>query len=410
MHTDYAEGKPGPLESKISTENLDVWLRLGRDAIAGRKRAMVTHSEIFPGTFASTTETADYLVAQLGLTGRAVLEVGAHGDATTQRGPCGQVPPARLRRKLRPRPRGPVAFPAGLSQVAAVERPKVFFETADIDSVGRVVISLKKYIAGNDTERELMRVIQLLIQGIGLHAVEGDPEAYSGFRQGIDQVLTKVDEAASAADFLPQARSALKLLEDHNRRTTIYLKQKAVELQSMVRMLTAAVGAISAAGDENVRQLRDIEQQVESASQIEDMRLVKAKLGECLSQIRREAERQRTETGRTVEQLNQSLESAQPAKPPAAGTDPVTGCRTANRPRTPGQSLPGPDARLCGRRPDRSHSDLQRPVRLRGGGRHSAVLCEVSAPAVAGQRPALPLDRYHHSRAALPAGPARTGA
>jgi diguanylate cyclase (GGDEF)-like protein len=187
------------------------------------------------------------------------------------------------------------------------------------------VISLKKYIASNDTERELMRVTQLLIQGIGLHAVEGDPDAYSGFRQGIDHVLRKVDEAASAADFLPQASSALKLLEEHNRRTTTYLKQKAVELQSMVRMLTAAVGAISTAGDENVRQLRDIEQQVESASQIEDMRLVKAKLGECLSQIRREAERQRTETGRTVEQLNQSLEGTQPAKPPAAGTDRVTG-------------------------------------------------------------------------------------
>jgi hypothetical protein len=79
MHTDYVDGKPGPLESKISTENLEVWLRLGRDAIAGRKRAVVTHSEIFPGTFASTTETADYLVSQLGLTGRAVLKWGPMG-------------------------------------------------------------------------------------------------------------------------------------------------------------------------------------------------------------------------------------------------------------------------------------------------------------------------------------------
>ena len=79
IHTDYVDGKPGPLESKIGTPNLDVWLQLGRDAMAGRKRAVVTHSEIFPGTFASTTETADYLVAQLGLTGRAVLKWGPMG-------------------------------------------------------------------------------------------------------------------------------------------------------------------------------------------------------------------------------------------------------------------------------------------------------------------------------------------
>jgi hypothetical protein len=79
MHTDYAEGHPGPLESKLGTENLDIWLQLGRDAMAGKKRVMVTHSEIFPGTYASTTETADYLLAQLGIPRRAVLKWGPRG-------------------------------------------------------------------------------------------------------------------------------------------------------------------------------------------------------------------------------------------------------------------------------------------------------------------------------------------
>ncbi len=79
IHTDYAEGKPGPLESKIGTENLEIWVQLGRDAITGKKRAIVTHSEIFPGTFASTTETADYLVSQLKLTRHPVLKWGPSG-------------------------------------------------------------------------------------------------------------------------------------------------------------------------------------------------------------------------------------------------------------------------------------------------------------------------------------------
>jgi hypothetical protein len=76
LHTGYTGGKPGPLESQIETANLAVFLQFARDAVAGRKQMVVTHSEIFPGTFASTTETADYLVAQLGLRRRAVLRWG----------------------------------------------------------------------------------------------------------------------------------------------------------------------------------------------------------------------------------------------------------------------------------------------------------------------------------------------
>jgi hypothetical protein len=79
MHTDYVDGKPGPLESTIEPGNLAIWLPLARDAMAGRKRLIVTHSEIFPGTYASTTETADNLLAQLGLKRRAVLKWGPMG-------------------------------------------------------------------------------------------------------------------------------------------------------------------------------------------------------------------------------------------------------------------------------------------------------------------------------------------
>jgi hypothetical protein len=79
IHTDYPDGKPGPLESKIGTENLEIWLQVSRDAVAGKKRVIVTHSEIFPGTFASTTETADHLLRALAITRTAVLKWGPMG-------------------------------------------------------------------------------------------------------------------------------------------------------------------------------------------------------------------------------------------------------------------------------------------------------------------------------------------
>jgi hypothetical protein len=79
MHTGYVDGVPGPLESKIDSEPLLVWRDLARDAIAGHKRFLLTHSEIFPGTFASTTETADWLLGQLGVRAKPVLRWGPMG-------------------------------------------------------------------------------------------------------------------------------------------------------------------------------------------------------------------------------------------------------------------------------------------------------------------------------------------
>lgn len=80
IHADYRTGKPGPLESDIDPRNLEIWRKLAQDAIAGRKSFMLTHSEIFPGTFVSTTESADWLLRELNLKPRPVLRWGPMGS------------------------------------------------------------------------------------------------------------------------------------------------------------------------------------------------------------------------------------------------------------------------------------------------------------------------------------------
>jgi len=79
LHASYVSGKPGPLESELVAENLDIFLQFARDAVGGRKTFLVTHSEIFPGTFASTTETADWLLSKLSLRRRPALRKGPMG-------------------------------------------------------------------------------------------------------------------------------------------------------------------------------------------------------------------------------------------------------------------------------------------------------------------------------------------
>ena len=79
LHTGYVNNQPEPQESQLETDKLAVFLRFAREAVAGRKRMFITHTEIFPGTFASTTETADWLLRELQLTRRPVLKWGPLG-------------------------------------------------------------------------------------------------------------------------------------------------------------------------------------------------------------------------------------------------------------------------------------------------------------------------------------------
>jgi hypothetical protein len=76
LHAGYRKGKLGPLESGLVERDLAVFVRYGRDAAAGRRQLIVTHSEIFPGTYASTTETADYLLQQVGVRRQATRKPG----------------------------------------------------------------------------------------------------------------------------------------------------------------------------------------------------------------------------------------------------------------------------------------------------------------------------------------------
>lgn len=83
LHASYiVDGEPAAPRAKdptVKTSDIEVFTRLASEAAAGRVRFWVTHSEVYPGTYASTTDTADALLASLGLRRRPVLEAGPLG-------------------------------------------------------------------------------------------------------------------------------------------------------------------------------------------------------------------------------------------------------------------------------------------------------------------------------------------
>ncbi|MBR9990933.1 MAG: hypothetical protein KFH98_14320 [Gemmatimonadetes bacterium] len=80
LHTGYVpDGRVLHDGGRLDAVLLEPFLRFARLSMQGSKRFLITHSEIFPGTFASTTETTDHIVDTLVLERTAVLEWGPVG-------------------------------------------------------------------------------------------------------------------------------------------------------------------------------------------------------------------------------------------------------------------------------------------------------------------------------------------
>lgn len=80
LHSSYVpEEKVLHEGGALDEEKLAPFIRFARLAADGSKTFLITHSEIFPGTFASTTETSDHLLGSLDLSRTPVLEWGPLG-------------------------------------------------------------------------------------------------------------------------------------------------------------------------------------------------------------------------------------------------------------------------------------------------------------------------------------------
>ncbi|MFC1783521.1 hypothetical protein ACFL02_08040 [Planctomycetota bacterium] len=80
LHTGYVPPRQVLAEGGgLNEEKLKGFVDFARRAVEGEKRMLITHSEIFPGTYASTTETTDFIINSLNLQRRPVVRWGPVG-------------------------------------------------------------------------------------------------------------------------------------------------------------------------------------------------------------------------------------------------------------------------------------------------------------------------------------------
>ena len=92
LHTDYVPDRLTLHEGgQLNEEKLTPFEEFARLAAAGERTMLITHSEIFPGTYASTTETAVWIAEAMDIPREAVLEWGPLGMQLLSRAQSGRL-------------------------------------------------------------------------------------------------------------------------------------------------------------------------------------------------------------------------------------------------------------------------------------------------------------------------------
>jgi diguanylate cyclase (GGDEF)-like protein len=172
------------------------------------------------------------------------------------------------------------------------------------------LISIKKLLS-NETSADsaLIKVVRILLQGIGQYALKSDVAECIPFHESINSLSDALGggEKIHPDDLLVRTGTILKGLEDHTRRTAALQDLQTAELKNMVKMLASTVSGIASASEDKVGTLGEIEKQVAEVSELTDIRVMKARLADCLVEIRNEAQRQAGQTREMVERLNNEL-------------------------------------------------------------------------------------------------------
>jgi GGDEF domain-containing protein len=167
------------------------------------------------------------------------------------------------------------------------------------------VISLRRYLLADQKNGDtLLPLVQLLIEGIELHAVEGAPGQLAQLRESTQKVLAALESQTPPAELLGLGASAMDALKQHNLRVVEYLRSKDVELQAKVRLLTDCITSVSSSSSENMRRLQQIKSQLLSSLDVKQLHSVKDRLSQCLDSVLVEAERQRSAIDHAAEQVN----------------------------------------------------------------------------------------------------------
>jgi GGDEF domain-containing protein len=154
--------------------------------------------------------------------------------------------------------------------------------------------SIKKYLGQEkeDITSWLARIVILLLEGIALHAVEHETEEHGEFRRQMRETIEAFELTTGGRDTLIIGGGALGALQLYNRSVERFIRNVGAERQAIIGLMTESVLKLANTSELAGQNLRGLETEIAKAHQLQDLRLLKSKIQDCLESICQEAARQ----------------------------------------------------------------------------------------------------------------------
>jgi len=170
----------------------------------------------------------------------------------------------------------------------------------DITTLG---IGSSKASDGRPRPPQFIEYLQILIRGISLHAIEGEPDDLKQLQQNLSAIAESLSDESAPDDLLVAIGKTLRALEEYNKRAAVIFKGQVDELRGMLSTMTATVMFITSSSETSVKQLSVIEARLQRANSLEDTRLLKASMADCLTLVRHESQRLQAESRTKINRL-----------------------------------------------------------------------------------------------------------
>jgi GGDEF domain-containing protein len=170
---------------------------------------------------------------------------------------------------------------------------------------------------GKPAAADYIRNLQTLLAGISRYTIDGREDELAAFRETLLRLSAEIREQSLTADIETRVATSLEHLRAYNERFSTLNTGKINELKSVMRTMTETITFLSESRTRSVHQLQFVEREMEQAVQLDDIRLLRAKLTSCLDVVREETVRLQTESkapqeyvGAKVAQPKVEVESA----------------------------------------------------------------------------------------------------
>jgi GGDEF domain-containing protein len=188
--------------------------------------------------------------------------------------------------------------------------------------------TLRKFLTADKPQPpDLLRFLQLLLEGIATHAVESDATDLKLFRIEMSNFSDTLKEPLTSDQMLMAIRGAIRSLEAYNGRAAKLETANRIELRSVLTMMTDTIAFLGASSKTDVERLQLIEKSIDKASAIDDIRSLRVQLAACLASVRNESVRVREAMQFQIDSLQAAVQRSRDnlksamAEPP----DPATG-------------------------------------------------------------------------------------